>query len=886
MSRGWSAQVWRQKKTAVSLQETSGNAQCSPRRRQQIPPNLDDENLKKEVQVKASVGEDSMQEPSQPTLGLKPPRQKRLKVREVKQETQTVKTRLESPSGRGKLRRKNSAEPTMTFHSKAATNEIYELFNQPHEKNLDDTQSVDDDDLCDDGYSTAGESTGTGRISDNTSEFDDTLASVRSGLENLSSQPDSVSPWSDFTTSKHVPRPKHKGRQISEDLTENMDSSQNQTQTSGFDTQAIAAIANQDFGDFDTKVIAAMAGDLHEAEIEVEQEVAEDLRTPVEPEPQTIEVQNKPRYVPLPPEDYEPTPLRPFRDFDQAHQNRLPFMTPIVEKTESSLGTNTGFTKKEYFDLNKTPSRHVSNNSKFESPSKLHLEEFLISSPQGPSPSPKRKLEEHTGASHVELLTSSPQKKKLLVSPASLTRTQESTPPLETNEVAPPVFKTPALPVKATKAPLEAISGPIVQDLQCNPIDHSIRRQILASVDLSAYEGYQDHGSERSAHYAALKRYADKVANKVKSSPRKNGDKTTQAIPPILDFAGTNRVYAVKRLLGKGAFAPVYLADSYDNASDDNSASVSQRAALEAIKTDSPPLNSTWEFYILRLLSRRLLPHPHALRSILKAQEVHVFADEAFLVLQYHNQGTLLDLVNWTREERIKSGKGSGEGLEEVLAMYFTVELLKVVESVHSVGILHGDLKGDNCLVRLEAGDFSARYVASDQMDKDWNKKGITLIDFGRGIDTRAFVPGVQFIADWDTDSHDCTEIREKRPFVWQLDYFGMAGIVHTLLFGKDIHTEAVSSGLGLGARKEYKVREGLKRYWQQELWSELFHSLVNSALVSRETGEVGGRISKRLSEVRGRMEEWLEVEGERRQLRDSIRRAERLVAEKTKGRR
>jgi checkpoint serine/threonine-protein kinase len=907
-SRGWGGREWREKKSSTFLKEASVNAQRSPRRQYKSSASVDVENLTQELQAKVNLNVDESQDTSQPSLNAKPQKQKRLKIREVKQETQTVKTRLESPTGKGKLRRKNSnsVEPTMTFHSKAATNEIYELFNQPNEKNLDDTQSGDD---TDDGYSTAGESTGTGRISGNTtSEFDDTLASMRSGQE-ISSQPDSVSPWSDFTASKHLPRPQHKDRQTSEDLTENMDSSQNQTQTtsaSGFDTLAIAAIANQDFGDFDTKVIAAMAGDFHDGGCETETKVeVEELKTPIdepepEPAPQQLEVQNKPRYVPLPPEDYEPTPLRPFRDPDQAHQSRLPFMTPIVEKTESSLGANTGFRREETEDeyRDKTPSRRGAGvvEGKFESPSKLKLERFLISSPQQMSPSPKRKLDEHehvhecAGAEEIERVTSSPRKKKLLVSPDGLEEQLPPTTSLETTSIAPPVFKASALPAKV-KAPLAASKGPVIQDAQCNPVDASIRRQILASVDLTAYAGYHDHGEEQSQNHTMLKKYADRVANaKIKSSPRKQ-DKTTGAICPILNFAGTHRVYAVKRLLGKGAFAPVYLVESYDNSpsssEDSGTDTLSHRSSLEAIKTDSPPLNSSWEFHILRLLADRLSQtsssYSHALHSILIAHEVHVFADEAYLILDFHAQGTLLDLVNWTREERVKGGKPAGEGLEEVLAMYFSVQLLRVVDSVHGVGILHGDLKGDNCLVRLESGDLSDAYAAGAQ-EKEWARKGLTLIDFGRGVDVHAFVPGVQFIADWDADSHDCAEIREKRPWVWQLDYFGVAGVVHTLLFGKDIHTEVVSQG-GLGAKKEWRIKEGLRRYWQQELWGELFHCLVNSALVSRETGEEGGRISGRLSEVKGRMERWLEMEGERRDLRGCIRRAERLIAEKTRGR-
>lgn len=271
----------------------------------------------------------------------------------------------------------------MTFHSKAATNDIYDMFNQPllrqPEREREDTQSGDDTDFAEeDTYSTAGESTGTGRISTATSEFgDDTLASVQ---ENTGSQPDSVSPWSEFTTSKHLlklethGKEKGNGRQRqhrhihSDDMTENMSSSQNHTHTSGvgggsFDTQAIAALANQDFDELDTKAIAMLAGEIDGTETqnqeqEQEQEeppahvseeesqfqspvvASEEVKTPILPtSPEHIEIHEKPRFIPLPPEDYEPTPHRPYRDPDVLAQNKLPFMTPIVERTESSLAS-------------------------------------------------------------------------------------------------------------------------------------------------------------------------------------------------------------------------------------------------------------------------------------------------------------------------------------------------------------------------------------------------------------------------------------------------------------------------------------------------------------------------------------------------------------------
>ncbi|RVX71825.1 hypothetical protein B0A52_04224 [Exophiala mesophila] len=904
-----------------------------------------------------------MPESQSSTEGAK---QKRVKVREVKQEPQTVKTRLESPTGK-KLKRKNSghAEPTMTFHSKAATNEIYDMFNQPLRKpavERDDTQSGDDGDFTEgdieDGYSTTGdgESTGTGHISGTGSEFGEDTSS---GL-NSQSQPESVSPWSDFTASKHVPpvdlkssgkaaaatakkstrkTPSRRRRQMSEDLTETVDSmGHTQSDMDGFDTQAIANIANADFGDMDTKAIAMIAGDFgdsSEEEADEDKEEDEDddeyeeedqtqcsgpsspanvrdnnqdhkdatadlpndgpLTTPVdEPFPGHWEVQNAPRFVPIPSEDYEPTPVRPFRDSGiPAH--KLPFMTPIVERTESSLAPSTVFQDPEYF-ASKTPSRR--SQAKYDSPSKLNVEDLLLSSPQReegtPSSSAKRKLRE-TDALEVEILTSSPQKKPFGRVKCSPAKPGIGLPGFDSdlsssrrlNGVA-------ASPAKPIPQPAQIHKGPVILDLQCNPCDDAVRQQILTTVHppIASYAGFKDNSAQSYGQYATLKGFAEKSTKaKGKSSPRKSvSDKAaTKAVPPILKFAGTDRVYAVKRQLGEGAFAPVYLVDSYDpsdaadpdqdkeNGGSSAPRSTPERSALEALKSEAPPGTLAWEFHILRTIRQRLGRASRTMQSIVLAHECHLYRDEAYLVLSYSPQGTLLDLVNLARSENIKAGK-LAEGLDETLAMFFSIELLKVLEDIHRIGILHGDLKGDNCLVRLDTSVDVTRCFDPEGAN-GWSSKGLTLIDFGRGIDTRMFKPQAQFIADWASSAQDCAEIRECRPWKYQIDYHGAAGVIHSLLFGKYIETVPAAGG-GLGQKKEWKLKDNLKRYWEKDVWSDCFAMLLNPGSV--EDGEEMP-IQGNLKRVRVRMEQWLRDEGERggRDLRGSLRRMERLVAAK-----
>lgn len=719
-------------------------------------------------------------------------------------------------------KRKSSREQTMTIHTRAATDEIFDLFSQPlkgPEEEEEEEESEDDEgDMTDGDYTSGGESTGTGRLLTTSEAGDDTTFSGTGQLPTTSEAGDdetsdvkSVSEWSEFTARKHIP---------------NIDDEEDDgTQVSHF-----TAADEEEF-------------EIINVEMPQDSEEHEDLVTPVSPElPST-----RTMFVPIPPEDYEP-PFRPFRDPTQVSQNRLPFMTPIAEKTESSLGLPTLRGNKDYF-TSKTPSK--------ENGSKQQPVEF------GSSPFAEIVNE----ARPVEKIAQ-PQLGKNL----------------KTN-------KTTAIAAKVQSsggalAKEIAPKGPIIKDGQCNPVDDYTRNMIFENLQppLSTYDGFFEYKDESRNRTTEIKKFAKAMSKMSKNA----SDKTTTnlAMPPMLRFPGTDRQYMVKRELGAGAFAPVYLLENVaEDDEDENAAAIMGKGAfdaygrksLEALKMEDPP--TAWEFYIMRQAKRRL-GVSRAAESIINVYEIHLYADECYLIEEYRDQGTLLDIINIARSEPTTvAGPGV---MDEVLVMFFAIELLRTVEALHSKGILHGDLKADNCLVRLDplldSDVWSPRYRRDGS--GSWHKKGIALIDFGRGIDMKVFRPDVQFIADWKTGPQDCAEMRELRPWTYQIDYHGLAGIIHSMLFGKYIDTVADKSA-GIGARS-WRIRESLKRYWQVELWGGLFEVLLNPGL--HLEGEEGGRLPvlKGLRGVREQMEGWLEGNSERGVgLQGGLRRLEGVLGER-----
>ncbi len=393
----------------------------------------------------------------------------------------------------------------------------------------------------------------------------------------------------------------------------------------------------------------------------------------------------------------------------------------------------------------------------------------------------------------------------------------------------------------------------------CNPFEGSIISKLLSFIPSDT--AFHDLRNQESNQLDVLQKFAKKKVRRASGSSSR-GAQDDEALQ--IELSG--RPYSVLDKLGEGGFGAVFEAidvgallqkrkgragnDDDDELEDEDEDDI-PKVALKIVKP-----RGLWEFHVLRRIHATF--PPHLKRSIITPETLYAYRDESLLVLELCKQGTLLDIVNRAPQAGITQ---QGACLDELLVMLFAIELMRLLEGMHNAGFIHGDVKIDNCLLRLEdvpgpASAWSSVYQPSGE--GGWSFKGIKMIDFGRTIETRLFPVGQRFVGDWPTDARDCLEMREGKAWTYQTDYFGLAGIIYCMLYGKYIEASSVTEVSTSGdSPTRYKLATPFKRYWQGDLWMRLFDVLLNPTLV-RADGHIP--LTVELEALRVEMETWLQA--------------------------
>ncbi|KAI5304473.1 hypothetical protein KEM56_006458 [Ascosphaera pollenicola] len=460
-SRGWLSRDWSRRIKEEHLKPRQEGKHMSKTTTQTAPRQDSDEAaLPQAFKEKLVIHRDAPagSEPV-PTEKSKSKKSRSPKVVETSSQTQTIKTKLDSPTV-SKVRRKNgSSEPTMTFHTRAATDEIYGIFNQPLKAELggeDEDSPYQSEGYDDDDFTTT--TNVTGRLSGATSDFcegDTTYLNKSTTEEDDIKETVAACDWT--------------GEDVLEQTTSSFPA----------DSQTQDNDAEEDEDDINEQM------------------------TPVK------------RKFPPPPDGYDP-PVGLYRDPAVMAQNRLPFMTPIVERTEMSMAYST-----YRHGQRDVPKSDSSNDESSLSSQSVGTEPAIESG------GPPADDETRFSVFHDE----SPSKKPRVEQPV------------------------PQKHVDQTCVPTKENAQPIIPDKQCNPIDLDVKAKILKAIKppLGKYPGFYRHTSEGSSYIKEIEHEFGRRTSGASKSRK----------PVTLNFENLGVHITVTQGLGKGGYASVYLAEEH-----------------------------------------------------------------------------------------------------------------------------------------------------------------------------------------------------------------------------------------------------------------------------------------------------------------------------------
>ncbi|XP_069811284.1 mitotic checkpoint serine/threonine-protein kinase BUB1 [Dendropsophus ebraccatus] len=252
--------------------------------------------------------------------------------------------------------------------------------------------------------------------------------------------------------------------------------------------------------------------------------------------------------------------------------------------------------------------------------------------------------------------------------------------------------------------------------------------------------------------------------------------------------------YIVEQLLGEGAFARVYSASRLDIETQSN-----QKVILKVQKPAKP-----WEFYIGTQITQRIRPELQHL--YISFHSAHIFQNGSVLEGDLYRLGSLLNAINLYKEL-------PGKVMPMPLVMYFAINILYMIEQLHDIRIIHGDIKPDNFAL-------GERFLDCDPVNLDLLSHGLALIDLGQSIDMTLFPKGTAFTSKCETSGFQCVEMLSNKPWNYQTDYFGVAGTVYCMLFGNYMKVCEEDGA--------WKTDGRFKRLEHAELWMDFFHTLLN----------------------------------------------------------
>ena len=189
-----------------------------------------------------------------------------------------------------------------------------------------------------------------------------------------------------------------------------------------------------------------------------------------------------------------------------------------------------------------------------------------------------------------------------------------------------------------------------------------------------------------------------------------------------------------------------------------------------------------------------------------------MYKNSTILVSEYYPHGTLLNLINELKINR---------RMEETISRQLALEITNLVQTLHSIGIVHNDIKPDNFLLRY------SNPITGGSVRKELVGNLLHLIDFGRSVDLSLFPKNVQFVGSSDTDTFELPFMKTNRPYLYNCDSFGLAATLYCIITFEypRIITESESSNKVKLVRP---IKSACRHY--SSVWDSINYKLMNAS--------------------------------------------------------
>ncbi|KAI6646712.1 Mitotic checkpoint serine/threonine-protein kinase BUB1 [Oopsacas minuta] len=257
--------------------------------------------------------------------------------------------------------------------------------------------------------------------------------------------------------------------------------------------------------------------------------------------------------------------------------------------------------------------------------------------------------------------------------------------------------------------------------------------------------------------------------------------------------------------VGTGGFANVYLA------------SPQTPEAQKLTHTDRPVLKVVMkqptciEYLISSKIQEKLteLKQPHLCSSFYQPYSCLIYKNATIIVSEYYSHGTLLDMINQMKVKR---------GINDSITVQFALEVMYLVGTLHSIGIVHNDIKPDNFMLR-----------SNDQIANMREPEGrlLHLIDFGRSVDLSLFPKNVQFLGSSDTDTFELPCMKTNKPYLYNCDSFSVAATLYCLITYE--YPKIIPESDGSNRVKLVRPIKSARRDYPP-IWDSLIYKLMNAS--------------------------------------------------------